>query len=272
MQNIKLTVSFISILLVFTVIATAYSYYVYPPAYGGTSAYYRRYYYAPSSQQYYFGSDWNKPLGGFGSKGTWSSTPRVEGGSKGYNSPTANLLSNDFTPQGGNFNKISNFDPRFRGYDRLDTVVILNPYNFGFQSRNGLLVNPSASARLISEFGAFGTGSRGSNWQDNNAAPASEIYFQSRDLIPLGSAQRFELWLFDQETSHAQSLGLVFGGLGGTAQSRIQISKPILLYDFVGLTIEPFPDDDPSPGQLIMLGAIDSARQKECEAFARTLT
>ena len=272
MRNTKFTVSLILILLTFTVIATAYSLYYYPPAYGGTSAYYRRYYYTPDSQKLYFGQDYGKPLGGFGSKGTWSSTPRIEGGSKGYTSATTNLLSNDLTPQGGNPNKISNWDPRFRGFDRLDTVVVLDPYNLDFQVRNGLLVMPKGTARLLSEFGAFGTGSRGSNWQDNNAAPASEIYFQARDLPALGGAQRYELWLFDQESGHSQGLGLLYTGIGGTAQTRVQISKPIVQYDFIGLTIEPYPDSNPAPGSLIMLGAIDPAHQKEVEAFVRTLT
>lgn len=265
MKHITFIVSFILILMVLTVFATAASYYYYPPAYGGTSAFYRRNFYAPSSQQLYFGENWNKHLGGFGSKGTWSATPRVSGGSKSYTSPSANLLTNAYTPQGRNPNKISNWDPRFRGYERMDKAVVLESYNLNFQKRNGLLVIPKATARLISQYGFFGVGG-------NDNSPKSDIHFQANNLPPLGSENKYELWLFDEETGFSQSLGLFYAGIGGTAQMRVEFLKPITMFDYVGITLEPYPDLDPRPGKLIMLGAIDPSRKLETAEFIESLT
>ncbi|RLE48153.1 hypothetical protein DRJ25_00535 [Candidatus Woesearchaeota archaeon] len=272
MGRVKILISSLLILLMSVVaVSAALSYYYYPPAYGGQSAYYRRHYYSPASQKLYFGQAYGKPLGGFGSKGTWSSYSRVSGGLKSPTSPSSNLATNSFTPMGRNPNVVSNWDPNFRGYNRIDTSVVLEPYNLGFQIRQGLRVFPRGSARLISQFGNFGSGARSSPWQSNNKAPQSEIYVQARDLPPLGNAERYELWLFDSDFGRKQSLGLIYGGLGGTIRDKVQISKPIQQFDFVGISREPYPDLDPTPNRIVLIGAINPARQKEVEAFVRTL-
>lgn len=261
----RLIVVSLILISIFTVFATAVSYYYYPPAYGGTSAFYRRYYYTPDSQKLYFGDDWSKPLGGFGSKGTSDSTARVEGGSKGYNSPTSNLETNSFTSQGRNPNKISNWDPRFRGYSKMDKSVSLEPITLSLQNRQGTLTMAKGTARLVSQYGFFGSGS-------TNQAPTSEIYFQSRDLPPLGNDERYELWLFDEDYDHSLSLGLLYAGIGGTGQFSVEIYKPIYNYDYIGLTREPYPDYDPSPNKLALIGKIDDTRQIEVSEFIRSLT
>jgi hypothetical protein len=260
----KLIVSSIIIFFFLTVFASA-NYFAYPPAYGGVSAYYRRYYFSPSSQQYYFGENWDSVLGGFGAKGTWSTTPVISGGAKSYTSSSTNLLTNTFISQGRNPNKISNTDPNFRGYNILDQPIILESYNLEFQERNDFLVIPKATARLISQYGPFGVGGR-------KDTPVSEVYLQVVDLPPLGSAERYQLWLFDEESGHRQSLGLFYVGIGGSGQVRVKVLRPIDMYDFIVITLEPYPDFDPNPGKIIMIGAIDPIRKLNVAKFINTLT
>ncbi len=261
---VKRLTYFIIALLLFTVVATAASYYYYPPYYGSYSSIARRYYYAPSSQELYFGKDYVKPLGGFGSKGTQSDYPRVSGGAKGYNSPTTNLLTNSFTSQGRNPNKISNWDPRFRGFNRLDTAVILEPPLLTQQDRSGTRVFTRGTVRLVSQYGNFGAGG-------GDDTPMSQIFMQIRDLPPIGTDTKYELWLFDFETGQPLSLGLFYSGIGGTGQARVEFPKSIVDYDFVAVTKEPFPDYDPRPGDIILMGAIEPSRTKSMAEFVRSL-
>lgn len=256
-------------LLLCAVFATAYSYYYYPPYYSGQSSVERRYYYAPSSQELYFGQDYNlgtRPYGGFGSKGTLSSTPRVSGGSKGYTSPTANLATNSFMRQGRNPNVVSNSDPYFRGYNILNTAVSLTPLPVELQERENIIVLPRGTVRIISQYGHFGSGG-------DTDSPVSEIYLQVRDLPPIGGSNRYELWLFDAEKGNSMSLGLFYVGIGGSGQVSLEFPKSFVNYDFVAITKEPFPDADPRPdiNEIIVMGAIDSSREKDMEGFVRSL-
>ncbi len=265
MKIVKFSVIFFTILICLTIVATAYSYFIYPPYYGGESAYYRREYYSPASQEYYFGDEWQKPLGGFGSKGTDTSTVRVSGGSKGYESPSANLDTNSFTSMGRNPSKMVSYtDPGVMGYDRMDSFVTMEPWDMGIQSRNNVVVLPRGTARILSQYGNFGSGG-------SETTPIGELYIQARDLQPLGMNEKYEIWLFDADTGYSQSLGLIYAGIGGTISDYIKMQKPFYYYDFVAITKEPFPETDPRPGEVVLVGEINLNRKLDFGEFIRTL-
>ena len=166
---------------------------------------------------------------------------------------------------GRNPSKMASYtDPGVMGYERMDTSVNLEPWDMGIQSRNNLVVFPRGTARILSQYGNYGSGG-------SETTPTGELYIHARDLQPLGMNEKYEIWLFDADSGYSQSLGLVYAGLGGTISEYIKMSKPFYYFDYVVVTKEPFPDPDPRPGPVVLMGDINPARKINFEEFVRTL-
>ena len=118
-------VRFYALLLALVLVSSFSVVALYESNYGGYSgaASRARRAYDPFSRDQYFGESYRKPFGGFGMKGPISGR-MVGTGQKSAYSGVFNLDTNDFSRQGRNPKRISNWDARFRGNNRLDVVAL----------------------------------------------------------------------------------------------------------------------------------------------------
>jgi len=201
----------------------------------------------PFSRYRYFGPDYQYPFAGYGSKGSSSKNF----GEKGTTSSAFNLDTSSRTPQGRNPARISNVDPNFRGYSKVDTSVKLEPFTQQFFA--GQLKYAQATARLVMKGAAYGQGT-------NEAIPSSEVSIQTKNLLPLGNDNIYEAWLVDEDTEYALAIGFLRSGIDLASSLRFSFSRSLAPFDAVMITVEPFPDTDPRPGETILYGSINPAR------------
>ncbi len=244
---------FIALLLTGTVIAI-HDFQVYDTnidSYSGQIARDRRIY-DPYTRERYFGQGYERQFVNFGSKGP---TDRFSlTGSKSSFSGSFNLDTNSWSNQGRDPSHISNWDPKVRGYARLDRAVELLPYNPVYQL---IGVEPSiakGTARILSTGNAYSDG-------NNQPHPSTQIQINAINLQPIGQDEVYEGWLYDDESEYALSLGIMRkGSLATTAQLVFAYPRLVHMFDEVWLTKEPFPSEDPSPHTIILSGRINPSR------------
>lgn len=244
---------FIALMLTGTVIAI-HDFQVYDTnidSYSGQIARDRRIY-DPYTRERYFGQGYQRDFINFGSKGP---TDRLMlTGAKSANSATFNLDTNSLSNQGRNPAHISNWDPKVRGYARLDRAVELLPYTPVYQT---IGVTPSmakGTARILSTGNQYGAG-------NNQPYPSTQIQINAINLQPLGSDEVYEGWLYDDESEYALSLGILRkGSFASTAQLVFAYPRLVHMFDEVWLTKELFPSEDPNPHTIILSGRINPAR------------
>ncbi len=244
---------FIALLLAGTVIAI-HDYQVYDTnidSYSGQIARDRRIY-DPYTRDRYFGQGYVRPFINFGQKGP---TDRFKlTGSKSAYSAAFNLDTNSMSNQGRNPGFISNWDPKVRGYARLDRAIELLPYNPVNQLVGAEPSIAKGTARILSTGDAYGAG-------NNQPHPSSQIQINAINLQPIGENEVYEGWLYDDESEYALSLGILRkGSIPMTAQLVFQYPRLVHMFDEVWLTKEPFPSEDPSPHTIILSGRINPAR------------
>ncbi len=192
-----------------------------------------------SSNRYWM--DYVKPYGGYGTKGA----SRGSFGMKGEEEGASNLPYNDFIPRGRDPSAISNYYASARGYHIVNKYVELESADIGLVSRPQINGTPKGYARVV-------------NIKEHGVGfPVATVYFRTKDLPPLAPEYLYELWLTDEDTGYAMSLGLFQpAGIGRVASLDYESVVPVWVFDSMMVTIEPFPDENPLPGQVILSGLL----------------
>ncbi|RLE48152.1 hypothetical protein DRJ25_00530 [Candidatus Woesearchaeota archaeon] len=87
--------------------------------------------------------------------------------------------------------------------------------------------------------------------------PRTTVTINTKDLpSSFENPVFFEVWLYDDDTEQALSLGVFYTSMGGSAKFEYNYKNYIGPYDRILITIEPFYDDDPGPGSVILEGRI----------------
>ncbi|MEM2916009.1 MAG: anti-sigma factor [Candidatus Woesearchaeota archaeon] len=192
-----------------------------------------------SSNRYWM--NYVKPYGGYGAK----AASRGSFGMKGEEEGASNLPYNDFIPRGSDPSAISNYYASARGYHIVNKYVELEPVGLGLVSRPQINGTPKGYARVV-------------NIKDNGVGfPLATVFFRTKDLPPLAPEFLYELWLVDEDTGYSMSLGLFQpANIGRVASLDYKSVVPLWPFDSMMVTIEPFPDDNPMPGQVILSGLL----------------
>jgi hypothetical protein len=192
-----------------------------------------------SSNRYWM--DYVKPYGGYGAKGA----SRGSFGAKGEEEGASNLPYGDWIPRGRDPEAISNYYASARGYHIINKFIELDSGDLGLVSRPQINGTPKGYARVI-------------NIKDEGVGfPVASVYFRSKDLPPLAPEYLYELWLSDEDTGYAMSLGLFQpAAIGRVTMLDYESIVPVWPFDSMIVTIEPFPDYDPRPGQVILSGLL----------------
>lgn len=219
--------------------------------YSGEPARERRLTIAPFSRELYFGYGYNRAYVNYGSKGpTYRSTNT---GAKSANSAVFNLDTNEYSTRGRDPSKISNWDPGVLGYARIDRSVSLYAYDPTGISFNFDESISRGTARITSFGNAYGAGY-------NQPYPTTQILVQTKNLPPVDQDYVYEVWLQDKESEYSITLGLIKNGLDPNGQLVTVIPRLVDQYDYVLVTKEPFPDIDPGPGEIVVMGQINPSR------------
>jgi len=208
--------------------------------------------YDPYTRERYFGADYQREFVNYGMKGP---THRVTNtGSKSGFSSVFNLDTNTFSNRGRDPSFISNFDPDIRGYARLDRAIDLLPYSPVEQLVGYDQVIARGVARILSTGNQYGAGL-------NKPLPRSQIFVNVQNLQPAEDGYVYEAWLTDDETEYALSIGIMKSGIGLTSQiNNMEIRRLVHMFEHVMVTKELYPDPDPSPGEIILMGDINKPR------------
>ena len=186
-----------------------------------------------------YGQGYVKPFGGFGFKGA----SRGSFGFKGEEEGASNLPYNAFIKRGRNPGTISNYYASARGYPITNLYVELKPTNLQLTSRPQINGSPQGHARIIN------------NRPHDVDLIEAVVHLRTKDLPPIAPDSIYELWLVDEDTGYSMSLGL----FQPSAISRITTLQyrtvtPLDPFDSIIVTTEPFPDDNPMPGEVILSG------------------
>lgn len=253
----RIFVWFALLLLVFTSVSALYG--ISYDTYSGQAARERRAYYDPYSRERYFGENHVQTFGGFGSKGPVTGTLTNTGAKSAY-SGTFNLDTDEFWHSFRGPSRVGANDPGMRGFDRMDKVVRLYPYTF--VQRDYPVGDPSsinhlskATARVQSLSNSFY-----SAYKDR---PQGIVMMKIRELPPLSSEELYEAWIVDEDSGYPLSMGLFKTGIQGTASFDFEIRRPLMGFDTLVVTREPFPDYDPRPSNdIILVGFIEPPREQ----------
>ncbi len=186
-----------------------------------------------------YGIGYVKPYGGFGQQGS----SRGSMGAKGAEGGALNLATNSFITQGRNPGRISNYYSSARGYPIINMYVELKPTELQLLSRPQINGTPQGHARIISKK------------PDQIFLPQGTVLLRTKDLPPLAPLYLYEAWLVDEDTGMSMSLGVFQPSpVGRVATLDYTSSTPLNAFESIIVTAEPFPDDNPSPGQVIIVG------------------
>lgn len=240
-------------ILLFSSIAVAAVYDVSYSGYSGQPSRERRAY-DPYSREQYFGEGYVRPYVNYGSKGpTYRATNT---GAKSAFSSVYNLDTNAYAARGRDPSKISNWDPNVRGYPRLDTYVDLLPYSPVETTYEPSAVMSKGTARVVSAGNPYGAADLQKRWL------RGQVFIQMKNLPPVAENEVYEAWLFDDETEYSLSIGLLKSGAEYTSSLYMEIARLLSPFDAVYITKEPFPDVDPSPGEIVIWGDIPQNRDE----------
>jgi hypothetical protein len=195
------------------------------------------------------GTEYTWPLETHGRKG--ATTGRYSNfGFKGTTSTSSNIAWNSYISRGRDPSKISNNDPRMRGYSIKDVVVDLEPVDKEWVFQNNIITRSKGTARIISDYGDV-----------KGYDPArTRVYLRVRDLPPLDNENIYQVWLVDLDTGYPLSIGMINPPIVGIAELSIDVPMSAFIYDTLVITVEPFPDSDLHPGKPIMAGDIPQTR------------
>lgn len=186
-----------------------------------------------------YGMDYVNPFGGYGMKGA----SRGSFGLKGSEEGRSNLETNSFIPMGRTPGRISNTYASARGYQIINEFVNLEHVDLQLVSRPQINGTPSGFARVISR-----------KRNDVNIAEGT-VLLRTKDLPKIGPDYVYEAWLLDEDTSTSMSVGIFQPStIGRVATLRHTVITPLDPFESIIVTLEPFPDKDPNPGQVVLSG------------------
>jgi hypothetical protein len=189
------------------------------------------------------GQNYVRPFGGFGQTGASKGSMGMTGVEEG----ASNLATNSFIYQGRTPGRISNMLESMRGYRIVNKYVQLDPLNLELSSRPQINGTPQGYARIIS--------------RKTNDVIVTEgiVMLRTKDLPPVNPDYLYEAWLVDEDTGYAMTLGLFQAGtIGRTATLSYKSMTPLDPFDTIMVTVEPFPDDNPMPGQVVITGSLNA--------------
>jgi hypothetical protein len=188
-----------------------------------------------------FGQGYVKPLGGYGKEGASAGSY----GRKGAEEGASTLATNAFIPRGRDPSKISNYYSSARGYQIIDEYVELEPVGIELTSRPQINGTPKGYARVIS-------------MKHNQLyLPQATVVLRVRDLVPISPDYIYEAWLVDEDTATSLSLGIFQPSeISRVANIEYKNSIPLDAFESIVVTTEPFPDENPGPGQVVLAGNI----------------
>lgn len=182
-----------------------------------------------------------KPFGGFGMKGA----SRGNFGFKGEEEGASNLATNSFLNRGRNPGSISRYYASARGYQWINNYVRLGSIDIPMTMRPQINGTPQGHARVLS-------GRR----KDVTPTEAT-VYLRTLDLPPIGPEYVYEGWVIDEDTGYSLSLGIFQSkSIGRTGRLDWTATIPLDPFESIAVTVEPFPDEDPRPGTVILTGSI----------------
>lgn len=187
-----------------------------------------------------YGQLYVKPLGGYGKEGASQGSFGKEGAEEG----ASNLPYNSFIPRGRDPGKISNSYASAKGYQVINIYVELKPVSVQYLARPQITGSPQGHARIISRKKA------------DVGLIQADIELRTRDLPPTSNLSRvYEAWLVDEDTGTTMSLGIFQGGsYDRIATLRYKSMTPLDPFETIVVTQEPFPDNDPRPGEIFLSG------------------
>ncbi len=188
-----------------------------------------------------YGVGYVNPLGGFGAKGASRGSFGFKGGEEG----ASVLATNSFIVRGRSPAKISNSYASARGYRIINKYVKLESVTNTVVYRPQINGTPEGHARVIS------------NRPQGNYLTVGTVVMRTRDLPKLDGFV-YETWLVDEDTGYYMSLGIFLTSqIGRIGTFKYKSSTAFDPFENIVVTIEPFPDKDPSPGPIVLSGLIE---------------
>lgn len=145
--------------------------------------------------------------------------------------------------------RITNYDVRVQDYqiDYMSSLVPIEAVNQSFFTKYRPFY-PRGSARIESRRSRY--------------YPRAVVKLSTKDLEPSYKRNSvYEAWLYDADTGYRLSLGIFKGMMGGVGILDYRSNNYLDQYDFVVLTEEPYPDPDPLPGEIVLIGPIMKTRE-----------
>src|SRR3990172_1653445 len=207
--------------------------------------------YDPYTRERYFGQDYQRQFVNYGLKGPPNRV--LNTGAKSGFSPIFNLDTNTLSNRGRDPSYISNFDPDVRGYARLDRAVDLLPYTPVEEFVGPEQVLARGTARIYSTGNMYGVGL-------NKPLPRTQFFISITNLQPAPDGYVYEVWLLDDETEYALSMGTLKSGAALTTSGNTEIRRLVHMFEHVMVTRELYPDPDPSPSEIVLMGDINKPR------------
>ena len=145
--------------------------------------------------------------------------------------------------------RISNFDVRVQDYkvDYMSSLLPLEAVNQSFFTKYRQFY-PRGSARIESRRSRY--------------YPRAVVKVSTKDVEPSYKRNSvYETWLYDEETGYRLSLGIFKAAMGGVGVLDYKSNNYLDQYDYVVITEEPYPDPDPLPGEIVLIGPIQKTRE-----------
>ncbi len=164
---------------------------------------------------------------------------------KGEEEGASVLQYNAFIPRGRDPTKISNYYASARGYHIVNEYVELGTADLTLITRPQINGTPEGYARIISIA------------DGGSQIPVGTVYLRTRNLPPLAPDYIYEAWLVDEDSGYSMSLGFFQpAGIGRVTSLDYEVITPLWPFDSIMVTIEPFPDMNPGPGQVVVAGIL----------------
>jgi len=143
--------------------------------------------------------------------------------------------------------RVTHYDPRIH-IARIDSTVYLEPAQaskFEGVGRGGYApFYARGTARIFS--------------RTTTGFPSASVHIKTKDIE---SGKVYEGWLVDHDSGYRLSLGtFVTTGFGGVGELRYRTNNYLDPYDTVEVTLEPYYDEDPAPGPLVLVGLMPQPR------------
>ena len=162
-----------------------------------------------------------------------------------YKSPFPYEGSSIYTdPSRAGPHRFTNIDVRVQRPKRIRFTAYMTPpggtepYTRGFAP-----YAPRGNARIFSSM--------------SRSNAVGEVRISTKDIEPSYKDNTvYEAWLFDADSGYRTSMGVFEALFGGVSAFTYRITNYLEGYDYVIITKEPFPDPDPTPGEVVLIGEI----------------